>query len=329
MKYQIGEVVRFIEDVPYSGAFRLGGCLATITDAKQYGNYGDGTLAPGPVYKTAITGDTWVHQDYLVPVNGGMKPAGESTSGSKSTYQLGEVIRFADTPRNREKLLRGKLATLIAVDHGDPETYQTAITACDEWFVAEAFEPVNGGMPKPEKESAVESLPIFVPGQKIRVRDDLARWDDTTNYSGSYFVNAAMLELAGQTVTVDDWDGEIIHIAELPNHAWTPDMFVQPLTDGEKAVKESTSDVTDDETDFETITRLISGLDSCDYDCLIDWLRDETDRRNNAEHDTLLVDLGVALNRCLDSKLFSFLEQESLNELSKIYENDLDPSVRE
>lgn len=267
MKYQIGEVVRFIEDVPYSGAFRLGGCLATITDAKQYGNYGDGTLAPGPVYKTAITGDTWVHQDYLVPVNGGMKPVEESTSGLQSTYQLGEVIRFADTPSNREKRLHGKLATLIAVDHGDPETYQTAITA-DEWFCAGAFESVNGGLPKPAK----ESNSIFE-----RIIEE--------------------------------------HGDNLDDFLWSSD--------------QSTSDVTDDETDFETITRLISGLDSCDYDCLIDWLRDETDRRNNAEHDTLLVDLGVALNRCLDSKLFSFLEQESLNELSKIYEHDLDPSVRE
>lgn len=329
MKYQIGEVVRFIEDVPYSGAFRLGGGLATITDAKQYGNYGDGTLAPGPVYKTAITGDTWVHQDYLVPVNGGMKPVGESASGSQSAYQLGEVIRFADTPRNREKLLRGKLATLIAVDHGDPETYQTAITACDEWFGAEAFEPVNGGMPRPEEESISVAFRVFVPGQKIRVRDDLVRWEDTTSSDTGYCVTAAMLQLAGQTVTVADWDGKIIHIAELDNHAWLPDMFIQPLADGEKAVKESNSDSTGDETDFETVTRLISDLDSCDYDCLIDWLRNETDRRNNAEHDTLLVDLGVALNRCLDSKLFSFLEQESLNELSKIYENDLDPSVRE
>ena len=162
MKYQIGEVVRFSEDASYYGAFRLGGCLATITDAKQYGNYGDGTLAPGPVYKTAITGDTWVHQDYLVPVNGGMKPAEESTSGSQSTYQLGEVIRFADTPSNREKRLHGKLATIIAVNHDYPETYQTAITACDEWFIAKAFEPVNGGMPKSKEESTVESLPVAV-----------------------------------------------------------------------------------------------------------------------------------------------------------------------
>lgn len=263
MKYQIGEVVRFSEDAPYSDAFRLSGCLATITDVKQYGNYGDGTLAPGPVYKTAITGDTWVHQDYLVQVNGGMKPAEASASDSPLTYQLGEVIRFTNAGK-----LNGKLATIIAVNHDDPETYQTAITACDEWFIAKAFEPVNGGMPKPAKES-----------------------------------NSIFERIIKE------------HGDNLDDFLWSSD--------------QSTSDFTGDETDFETVTRLISDLDSCDYDCLIDWLRDETDRRNNAEHDTLLVDLGVALNRCLDSKLFSFLEQESLNELSKIYENDLDPNVRE
>lgn len=77
MKYQIGEVVRFKDDTP-----QRGGCLATITNTKQYGNYGDGTLAPGPVYKTAITGDTWWHEDYFVPVNGGMKHVEESVSES-------------------------------------------------------------------------------------------------------------------------------------------------------------------------------------------------------------------------------------------------------
>ena len=119
------------------------------------------------------------------------------------------------------------------------------------------------------------------------------------------------------------------HVAYGPNELWDEDDLL-PVNGGmPKPENESVSDSADNETDFVTVTRLISGLDSCDYDCLVDWMRDETDRRNNAEHDTLLVDLGVALNRCLDSKLFSFLEQESLNELSKIYENDLDPSVRE
>jgi len=170
MKYQIGEVVRFSEDASYNGAFGLGGCLATITDAKQYGNYGDGTLAPGPVYKTAITGDKWVHQDYLVPVNGGMKPAGESASDSPLTYQLGEVIRFTNAGK-----LNGKLATIIAVDHGDPETYQTAITACDEWFVAEAFEPVNGGM-KPAEESVFNSIDLCAMSmdELLHLQDEVA-----------------------------------------------------------------------------------------------------------------------------------------------------------
>ena len=162
----------------------------------------------------------------------------------KSKFQVGEVIRFAETYRACECHMNGRLATISDVDERNPfhTYYFVSYGPTEPWDELDLL-PVNGGMPKPENESV--------------------------------------------------------------------------------------SDSADNETDFVTVTRLISGLDSCDYDCLVDWMRDETDRRNNAEHDTLLVDLGVALNRCLDSKLFSFLEQESLNELSKIYENDLDPSVRE
>lgn len=82
----------------------------------------------------------------------------------------------------------------------------------------------------------------FVPGQKIRVRDDLASWDEATNYSGGYFVTTEMLKLAGQTVTVADYNGWIIHIAELPNYAWIPDMFVQSLEDCAEQETESVSE---------------------------------------------------------------------------------------
>jgi hypothetical protein len=89
MKYQIGEVIRF-ESLNYE----LNGKLATITACKPYG---DGSHGDGHLYQTAVTGDRWIHEDWLKPVNGGMpKSTKESTSDSMTFEQFFDHIRSVD-----------------------------------------------------------------------------------------------------------------------------------------------------------------------------------------------------------------------------------------
>jgi len=68
-------------------------------------------------------------------------------------FQVGEVVRFANSSWNAGSNLCGKLATICEVDE---HYYQTVVTGC-EWIAEERLEAVNGGM-KSANESVFDSI---------------------------------------------------------------------------------------------------------------------------------------------------------------------------
>ncbi len=91
MKYQIGEVVRFSgTNNEWDEQF------AIITASKMQGEDVFGVYN-GPLYRTSISGDWWIREQWLEPVNGGMpKSKRESTSDSLSLEQLLAKVRSLD-----------------------------------------------------------------------------------------------------------------------------------------------------------------------------------------------------------------------------------------
>lgn len=83
-------------------------------------------------------------------------------------YQIGEVVRVRET---------GALVTVIGLDDdGLPIGYLTVADEKTAWYKESSLEPVNGGMPKPEEESAFNSINLCAMSmdELLHLQDEVA-----------------------------------------------------------------------------------------------------------------------------------------------------------